>query len=428
MPIKQTGGVFGRNPTFNNVGVEGNLEVAGTLTIGGSVITGLNYQGSWNASTNSPDLNAESPNVGDFWIISVAGSTDVGGITSWSQGDWALYDGASWQRVEGGSVDLSNAVAGELGISNGGTGGSTESAARQNLGLEIGVDVQAHDATILKSADIGSTVQAYDATTLKSADIGTTVQAYDADTAKYDDATANFTGTLQNGGSDVLVDTDIGSTVQAYDADTTKNDVSNTFTAAQIFPAGSDSAPSITTTGDTDTGLFFPAANQVAVAVDGAEAVRVDELGNVGIGKTDPTARIDISGESVQLGDSFRIESKAISVSDTANWTSVLELGDRATYKIRIGGRDASSGGYGIHISEVYAVSSNDLIYKSAINTIINLGGRGLDVQWVDATAGAGANRRTLQVKPQSSAANQYVITVEIMSNYRSNSAITWLV
>jgi uncharacterized protein (AIM24 family) len=73
--------------------------------------------------------------------------------------------------------------------------------ARQNLDLEIGVDVQAYDATILKSADIG-----------------VTVQGYDADTAKYDDTTANFTGTLQNGGSNVLVDTDIGSTVQAYDA------------------------------------------------------------------------------------------------------------------------------------------------------------------------------------------------------------------
>ena len=54
---------------------------------------------------------------------------------------------------------------------------------------------------------------------LGSAAIGVTVQGYDADTAKYDDITANFSGTLQNGGSNVLVDTDIGSTVQAYDAD-----------------------------------------------------------------------------------------------------------------------------------------------------------------------------------------------------------------
>lgn len=72
-------------------------------------------------------------------------------------------------------------------------------------------------------------------TVLVDGDIGSTVQGYDADTAKYDDATANFTGTLQNGGSNVLVDTDIGSTVQGFDADTAKLDAIQTFTAAQTF-------------------------------------------------------------------------------------------------------------------------------------------------------------------------------------------------
>ena len=55
--------------------------------------------------------------------------------------------------------------------------------------------------------------------------------------AAYSDTTANFTGTLQNGGSNVVVDTDIGATVQAFDADTTKNDVANTFTANQAVSA-----------------------------------------------------------------------------------------------------------------------------------------------------------------------------------------------
>ena len=90
---------------------------------------------------------------------------------------------------------------------------------------------------------------------IKSTDIGVTVQAYDVNTAKYDDTTANFTGTLQNGGSNVVVDSDIGATVQAYDAnalsssdigvsvqaydaDTAKLDVSQTFTGSQTFDAG----------------------------------------------------------------------------------------------------------------------------------------------------------------------------------------------
>ena len=72
-------------------------------------------------------------------------------------------------------------------------------------------------------------------------EIGVDVQAYDVDTAKYDATTANFTGTLQNGGSNVVVDSDIGSTVQGYDADTVKYDDANpsfTATSAIKIPAG----------------------------------------------------------------------------------------------------------------------------------------------------------------------------------------------
>lgn len=74
--------------------------------------------------------------------------------------------------------------------------------------------------------------------------------------------------------SNFLLPSDIGSTVQAYDADTTKNDVSNTFTGVQVFPAGTVTDPSITTTGDTDTGLFFPSADSMAITVGGVEVAR----------------------------------------------------------------------------------------------------------------------------------------------------------
>ena len=213
MSIKSQGGVFGRNPTFATLTVENGISV-GSLTVAGETITGLSYQGAWNANTNTPDITA-SPAQGQFWIVSVDGSTDVGGITNWTSGDWALYDGANWQRVEGGNTDLSSGVTGVLAVANGGTGANNATTARQNLDLEIGVDVQAYDATILKSADIGSTVQGYDATILTSSDIGSTVQGYDAN---------------------ILTSSDIGSTVQAYDADTAKLDVAQTWTANQTFP------------------------------------------------------------------------------------------------------------------------------------------------------------------------------------------------
>ena len=183
----------------------------------------------------------------------------------------ALYfnsvDGA--MRVYTGSVWVDAYAAGTsfLAKANNLSDLPNVATARQNLDLEIGVDVQAYDATILKSADIGVTVQGYDANTLKSSDIGVTVQGYDADTAKYDDVTANFTGTLQNGGhtvlttasdyldsadigvtvqaydSTIVVDADIGVTVQGYDADTVKYDDVNpsfTDTGALKLPVGTE--------------------------------------------------------------------------------------------------------------------------------------------------------------------------------------------
>jgi hypothetical protein len=97
MSIKQNGGVFGRNPTFNDVTIEGDL------IINGEVFTGLDFQGSWNASTNSPTLSSGTGTKGEFYIVSVAGTTSLDGITNWGIGDWALFNGTVWQRVEGGA-------------------------------------------------------------------------------------------------------------------------------------------------------------------------------------------------------------------------------------------------------------------------------------------------------------------------------------
>jgi hypothetical protein len=59
-----------------------------------------------------------------------------------------------------------------------------------------------------------------------------------------------------------------------------KAPVSNpTFTGVASFPDGSASDPSITNTGDTNTGVFFPAADTVGIATGGTERVRVTDQG-----------------------------------------------------------------------------------------------------------------------------------------------------
>jgi hypothetical protein len=66
------------------------------------------------------------------------------------------------------------------------------------------------------------------------------------------------------------------------------------------FTAGTASAPAITTTGDTNTGIFFPAADTIAFAEGGAEAMRLDSSGNLGLGVT-PSAWS--TNKAIQLPD-----------------------------------------------------------------------------------------------------------------------------
>lgn len=69
-----------------------------------NAIGALNYQGTWNASTNSPTLVSSVGTKGDYYVVSVAGSTNLNGTTLWGVGDWAVFNGSTWQKVDGGDT------------------------------------------------------------------------------------------------------------------------------------------------------------------------------------------------------------------------------------------------------------------------------------------------------------------------------------
>jgi trimeric autotransporter adhesin len=156
-------------------------------------------------------------------------------------------------------------------------------------------------------------------------------------TKKKDTAGAPAAGDLTNaaGGAELAVNTatkrlyskdsggnviEIGtnpSTIDTTTVDTTNLEVTNikakdgtasatiadstgifTHSTATVFTAGTAALPAITTTGDTNTGIFFSAADQVAISTGGTQRAVVNASGNVGIGTTSPSALLYVQSAS----------------------------------------------------------------------------------------------------------------------------------
>jgi hypothetical protein len=92
----------------------------------------LNYISTWNANTNTPTLASGVGTANSFYIVSVAGTTTLDGISSWSVGDWAIFNGTVWEKVPYSS--LSGALLIANGLNELFTAGNLSSALA-NLGM-----------------------------------------------------------------------------------------------------------------------------------------------------------------------------------------------------------------------------------------------------------------------------------------------------
>ena len=93
-----------------------SLDGSGTVPVSqlpAAVLGALSYQGTWNASTNTPTLTSSVGTKGYYYVVSVAGSTNLNGITDWQVGDWAVYNGSAWQKID--NTDAVTSVNGYTG-------------------------------------------------------------------------------------------------------------------------------------------------------------------------------------------------------------------------------------------------------------------------------------------------------------------------
>jgi len=176
-------------------------------------------------------------------------------------------------------LPLTTGVTGQLPVANGGTGTATPSLVQ---GSNVTITGTWPNQTIAASS--GGTPG------------GSTTQV------QYNNAGAfgGITGATTNGTAltltGAIVNGTVGATTPSTGAFTTLS-----ATGVTTFSAGTAALPALTTSGDTNTGIFFPAADTIAFSEGGAEAMRIDSSGNVGIGTSSPARKLDIVDSTVDV-------------------------------------------------------------------------------------------------------------------------------
>ena len=177
-----------------------------------------------------------------------------------------------------------------------------------------------------------------------------------------------------------------------------------TSTLPVVHPLGAVGTPSITFTGDLNTGIFSPGADTLALVTAGSNRLHITSAGLVGIGTTSGTALLQVNAQASASGNAFRSSHR---IADSG--TGVTLSGQAAPYisychglnsasnvtAIAINGEDFAGGNSGVQLEFNYlkssgAVASGDRLGRIAFggDDATNLINAAAIEAWVDGTPG----------------------------------------
>jgi hypothetical protein len=112
-----------------------------------SLLGAVVYQGTWNATTNSLTLASGVGTKGWYYKVGTAGSTSIDGISQWNVGDTIIFDGTTWDKIDGVANEVIS-VAGLFGI-------ITSAALKTVMSFVVGdlTDASANARTFMQAAN-----------------------------------------------------------------------------------------------------------------------------------------------------------------------------------------------------------------------------------------------------------------------------------